>query len=439
MSRRVGWVLWGSRVVAAALSMRLSWAMRNRGLPAALAAAVLLAAPTDAQDDALWKSLMEQSVAAREAGKLPEAQKHLEKALKEAEKFGPRDGRLAVTLNDLGVVYDAAGQLAKAEPLLKRAVTVYETALGENHPVAARGLLSLCINLRHQGRMAEAYIFLRGVASRLEKAGAGESPEMVAALGALAETQTGLGKPDRAEPLYTRAMGIVEKALGPEHPALAPLLEGRAAALRKLNRSLEADKDEARAAALKAAGEAAVRRDAAGPRYQGKTVGEWVQALGGPERMEAFGTLTQADKSAVPVLIELLRSDVSHIRTAAATAIARLGPDAQAAISALGAALKDKNLNVRYWAARALGAMGPAAETTVPALADALKTHPKTDPDLEGPPRYYKDARTAAAEALGMIGAAARAALPQLREALKDEESEVRSAAQQAVTRIEGK
>ena len=55
-----------------------------------------------------------------------------------------------------------------------------------------------------------------------------------------------------AEPHYKRALAIIEKALGPEHPDVAQSLENYAALLRKTGRDDEAVKLEARAKAIRA-------------------------------------------------------------------------------------------------------------------------------------------------------------------------------------------
>ena len=68
-------------------------------------------------------------------------------------------------------------------------------------------------------------------------------------LGALYREQ---GKYAQAEPLYRRALAIQEKALGPEHPQVATVLENYADLLRKMKRDAEADKMEARAQAIRA-------------------------------------------------------------------------------------------------------------------------------------------------------------------------------------------
>jgi HEAT repeat protein len=102
----------------------------------------------------------------------------------------------------------------------------------------------------------------------------------------------------------------------------------------------------------------------------------------------------------------------------------------------LAAALADKNLNARYFAASTLKEIGAPSAPAVPALIKALSSHPVTEPGLDGPQRYYKDARSVVAEALGSIGPAAKAAVARLRElAAKDEEAEVRDAAADALKR----
>lgn len=56
----------------------------------------------------------------------------------------------------------------------------------------------------------------------------------------------------RAETLYRRALEVLEKAQGPEHPNVAEVLENYAGLLRKMNREAEAEKLEARAHAIRA-------------------------------------------------------------------------------------------------------------------------------------------------------------------------------------------
>jgi hypothetical protein len=60
------------------------------------------------------------------------------------------------------------------------------------------------------------------------------------------------GKYAEAEPLYQRSLVIWEKALGPEHPDMATILEKYAAMLRETEREDKAEEMEARAHAIRA-------------------------------------------------------------------------------------------------------------------------------------------------------------------------------------------
>ncbi len=70
--------------------------------------------------------------------------------------------------------------------------------------------------------------------------------------GGMGEVYRAQGKYNEAEPPYQRALAIDEKALGPDHPRVATVLENYAALLHKLNRDAEADKMQARAQAIRA-------------------------------------------------------------------------------------------------------------------------------------------------------------------------------------------
>ena len=60
------------------------------------------------------------------------------------------------------------------------------------------------------------------------------------------------GKYAEAEALYQRALAILEKSLGPEHPDVAQVLENYADLLRETGRGEEASSMEARAQAIRA-------------------------------------------------------------------------------------------------------------------------------------------------------------------------------------------
>ncbi len=157
-----------------------------------------------------WDSIMADAGKAYQQADYAEAEKLLLAALKEAEKFGEQDPRLATSLNNLAVLYYGQGRDAQAEPLYQRALAIREKALGPEHPDVAQSLNNLALLYNAQGKYAQA------------------------------------------EPLYQRSLVIREKVLGPEHPNVATVLENYADLLHKLNRDAEADKMEARAQAIRA-------------------------------------------------------------------------------------------------------------------------------------------------------------------------------------------
>ncbi len=63
-----------------------------------------------------------------------EAEKLLLAALKEAEKFGEQDLRLATSLNNLATLYRSQGKDAQAEPLYPRALAIREKTLRPEDP-----------------------------------------------------------------------------------------------------------------------------------------------------------------------------------------------------------------------------------------------------------------------------------------------------------------
>jgi tetratricopeptide (TPR) repeat protein len=102
-----------------------------------------------------------------------------------------------------------------------------------------------------QAKYAEAEKMWAAALTEAEKFGPQDN-RLATSLNNLAELYRAQGKCAEAEPLYTRALAIWEKALGPEHPTVATCLENYAKLLREMNRGKEAEKLEARAQAMRA-------------------------------------------------------------------------------------------------------------------------------------------------------------------------------------------
>jgi tetratricopeptide (TPR) repeat protein len=63
---------------------------------------------------------------------------------------------VATSLNNLAALYQTQGDYAKAEPLYKRSLAIWEKALGPDHPNVATSLENLAKLYRATKRNAEA-------------------------------------------------------------------------------------------------------------------------------------------------------------------------------------------------------------------------------------------------------------------------------------------
>ena len=124
-----------------------------------------------------------------------------------------------------------------------------------------------------------------------------------------------------------------------------------------------------------------------------------------------------ADEGNLQKLIVALGSDDLAVRRDAAYDLAKIGPDAAPAVSALIDALKDRDEQIRFQSTMALARIGPAAAAAVPVLIELLTSR-------DDQHRYR------AAYALGQIGTAA---LPALHDALESERASIRLGAARAL------
>lgn len=132
-----------------------------------------------------------------------------EKALAIRERtLDAHDPEIATALNNLAMVRYAQGNYEAAEPLYKRALLVDERNHGADHPTIATDLNNLALLYKKQGNLLAA------------------------------------------EPLLRRALVIKERVLPTGDPSLVRGLRNYASVLRALKRHEEADRLEARAAAL---------------------------------------------------------------------------------------------------------------------------------------------------------------------------------------------
>jgi class 3 adenylate cyclase/tetratricopeptide (TPR) repeat protein len=133
-------------------------------------------------------------------------------------QFGADHAETAKALTNLARVCVQQGDVARAEPLLRRAIAIQQVAPGPDHPDTARtvAVLGGLYVGRGDHRAAEPE-FRRALAIR-ERALGPEHALTVGTLDLLASTVGELGRNDEAELLSRRVLEIRERLLGPDHP-----------------------------------------------------------------------------------------------------------------------------------------------------------------------------------------------------------------------------
>jgi tetratricopeptide (TPR) repeat protein len=188
-----------------------------------------------------------------EHARYAEAEPLLQRALNIFEQaLGPEHPNTAATLHALARLSDKQGKYAEAEPLYKRALHIREQALGPEHPDTATTLHELARLYLEQGKYAEAEPLFQRALHIYEQALGPEHPQTAATLHELARLYHNQGKYAEAEPLYQRALRIKEQVLMPEHPSILITLKSYASLLRQMHRTKEAEKLEARVREIEA-------------------------------------------------------------------------------------------------------------------------------------------------------------------------------------------
>jgi tetratricopeptide (TPR) repeat protein len=158
----------------------------------------------------------------RAQGDLAGARPYYERALAIREKaLGSDHLETALSLNNLGALLRAQGDLAGARPYYERALAIREKALGSDHPDTALSLNNLGALLRAQGDPADALPYYDSALAIREKALGPDHPDTARSLNNLGTLLQEQGDLAGARPYFERALAIREKVLGPDHPDTA--------------------------------------------------------------------------------------------------------------------------------------------------------------------------------------------------------------------------
>lgn len=150
----------------------------------------------------------------------------LERALSIGERaLGPDHPDIARSLNNFGYLLQEQGDFASARPHYERALAIREKVLGPEHPDTAQSLSNLGTLLRAQDDFAGARPYCERALAIREKALGPDHPDTAQSLNNLGVLLLAQGEFASARPYCERALAITEKALGPDHPVTATSLQ----------------------------------------------------------------------------------------------------------------------------------------------------------------------------------------------------------------------
>jgi len=166
----------------------------------------------------------------RVTGRLAEAEKHYLAALKIMNKNNPKDANVGILLDNLGNVYSEWGRKADAERVQRKAVAIFESALGPDHLTTGVGIANLAVLYYQQGRRREARpLFDRALGIYRAKL----KPTDLR-IGILMDNFAGLnrieGKLETALKMLDTSLRILRANLSPDHPEIAKALSNLAIA-----------------------------------------------------------------------------------------------------------------------------------------------------------------------------------------------------------------
>jgi tetratricopeptide (TPR) repeat protein len=164
----------------------------------------------------------------KDRARFSEAEPLLKRALAIYEQLGAAHPDTATSLNSLATLYDKQGRFSEAEPLFQRALAISKQKSGATHPDTAISLNNLALLYMHQGKYVEAEPLFQRVLAICEQKLGTTHPDTATSLNSLAELYRAQGKYAKAEPLLKRALSIREQELGTTHPNTATSLNNLA-------------------------------------------------------------------------------------------------------------------------------------------------------------------------------------------------------------------
>ena len=156
-------------------------------------------------------------------------------------KSGKDSTDAAAALNNLGGLYKTIGDYGKADSFYRQSNEIWRAAVGEKHPEFAAGLNNMADLYYWMGKFdAAEQLYVKVL--QIQRSSLGEKhPDVALSMQNLAVLYVKMGRYPEAEPLYRQALDIWKSALGSRHPDVALALHNLALALLRMGRYGEAE------------------------------------------------------------------------------------------------------------------------------------------------------------------------------------------------------
>lgn len=174
-------------------------------------------------------------------GTYGEALRQFQEALEVFQRVSGEDLNYADTLCNIAATYNMQGELLEAEPVIKRAIKIFEAKLGPNHPSVGRAMGVAAAVARGLADDAEAERLSRRVVEIQLSAHGKHHIDYARALLHLASAYALRGDWARTETIVNDALTAYRDAVGEEHPEYATTLVYLATVYQNTNRLDEAE------------------------------------------------------------------------------------------------------------------------------------------------------------------------------------------------------
>jgi len=181
------------------------------------------------------------AVVSARLGDFAEARRQFDRAIATWERVvGPDHPYVALAVSALAEMLTRQGRNSEASVLYERALAIREHSLGRNHRDVAQSLTLLATSLAKAGQIRRAYEMSERALGIWEQLPERESQRVSDAFKVHGSLQAQLDDFPGAETSYDRAVSILERIVGPSHPAVAEVRVLQVATLASTGRLAEA-------------------------------------------------------------------------------------------------------------------------------------------------------------------------------------------------------